>query len=138
MANHILRNAEPWHINNQETAYNVESSGGHGGCGSTRSGSWRVYIPKIMPLISMGTARRSRVSIDTSILVNASSCRPTLNRIISELNYIMADKPSSVGFANPWKGHGMKLEVEVLHNNVDNIRVTNVFDNSHTHPKDDD
>lgn len=133
MANHILRNVEPWHLNNQESAYNVESSSGHSGCGSTRSGSWRVYIPKIMPLITMGTARRSRVSIDTSILVNASGCRPTLNRIVSELNYIMADKPASVGFANKWKKHGMPLEVEVLHSNVDNIRVTNVYDNSHGH-----
>lgn len=138
MGSHILRNSEPWHLNTKEIAYNIEDGNGHTHCGDPKSHTWKIYVPKIMPLIPMGTAKDSRVIIDSSILINARTCRPTINRIISSHNYILADKPGSVGFGGKYKDQGMEIEIEVLHDNVDNLRITNVYDNTHFHPWEDE
>ena len=53
------------------------------------------------------------------------------NKLFSEVrNYIKATRPANCSFKYPRKPYDMQVEVEVLHNNPDNLRITNTIDNS--------
>ena len=45
-------NLERWHLNKTEIAYNLEKTAQT--YGDTEAASWKLYVPKIMPLITMG------------------------------------------------------------------------------------
>lgn len=134
MAVLTTENSEQWHVNRTEIGYNIEQGASHSYCGRTASRTWDLYIPKIMPLISMGTRKVSSVSLNSSILANSSECKPTINGTVKTQNFINVPKHPKAKFAQRWKMHGIEVEVEILNHNVDNMRITDTYDNSHALP----
>ena len=78
-------NLTKWELNDTEIAYYVNSPYG------SSSGSLPLYIPKLMPNISMGKARSTRVNLNKSCYCNDSGCKPPVSSQLSYfliLNYI--------------------------------------------------
>lgn len=134
MSNLTTTNSESWKLSNYEIGYNVERGTSHRYCGRTNSGNWDLYIPKIMPLITQGTRKITTVTLDSSIFINNQNCKPIVSRYISSQNFITVPKHPKASFVNKYKKHGIKVEVEVLNANVDNMRITDTYDESHFYP----
>ena len=121
-------NLERWYLNKTEIAYNLEKTAQS--YGDTEAASWKLYVPKIMPLITMGIPKESTEQLSSSMFINEKSCKPTIQSTIKTRNYILATRPANCSFRYQFKKHGIQLEVEVLHQNLDNLRITNTIDNS--------
>lgn len=119
-------NLVQWQLSDTEIAFNLEKTA------RTRSNSqaeeWKLYVPKIMPLIEMGLPKETGCQLSSTGFVNEKSCRPVIQSSIKERNYILARRPANCSFVQPSKWHGMKIEVEVLNHNPDNLRITNHID----------
>lgn len=121
-------NIKPWSLNKTEIAYNLEKTAKT--TSSTEAAEWKLYVPKIMPLITMALPKETTVQLTSSMFVNEKSCKPVVQSAIKERNYLKATRPANCSFAHARKKHGIKLEVEVLHQNLDNLRITNTIDQS--------
>ena len=119
-------NLVQWQLSDTEIAFNLEKTA------KTRSSSqaeeWKLYVPKIMPLIEMGLPKETNCQLSTTGFINEKSCRPIIQSSIKERNYLLARRPANCSFVQPSKWHGMKIEVEVLNQNPDNLRITNHID----------
>lgn len=122
-------NIQPWHLNKTEIAFNLEKTAST--LGDTEAAEWQLYVPKLMPLIEKGFPKETVVNLQVnSMFLNAPDCKPAVQTSIKSRNYIKATRPANCSFTYKHKKHDIKLEVEVLHNNPDNLRVTNTIDNS--------
>lgn len=121
-------NIKEWYLSDLEIAFNLEETE------ATRSSSeapeWKLYVPKIMPLIEKGLPKDLPLSLTDSMFINEQSCKPVVQKKIFYRNYLMAYRPDNCAFCYEFKKHDMKLEVEILHVNLDNLRVTNHIDNT--------
>ena len=119
-------NLVSWELSDTEIAFNLEKTA------KTRSSSqaeeWKLFVPKIMPLLQMGLPKETVCPLDSTGFINEKSCRPVIQRSIKECNYVLARRPANCSFVQPTKWHGMKIEVEVLNKNPDNLRITNHID----------
>lgn len=59
----------------------------------TSSGDLKVYIPSLMPLISMGRATITPVSLNKSCYCNAADCKPSVASQLSTQNFVTALAP---------------------------------------------
>lgn len=134
MSNLTTVNSESWNLSNYEIGYNVERGTSHNYCGLTGSRNWNLYIPKIMPLITHGTCKTKTVALNSSIFINNKDCKPTVSRSVISQNFITVPKHPKATFENKYKKHGIKVEIEVLNDNVDNMRITDTYDESHFYP----
>lgn len=122
-------NIESWHLNKTEIAYNLEKTATT--LGDTESAEWWLYVPKIMPLIEKGLPKEIVEPLSANgMFLNVPECRPAVQTSIKSRNYIKATRPANCSFQYQYKTHDMRLEVEVLHENPDNLRITNTIDNS--------
>lgn len=121
-------NIKDWYLSDLEIAFNLEETP------ATRSSSqaeeWKLYVPKIMPLIEKGLPKELPLTLTDSMFINEKSCKPVVQKKIYYRNYLLATRPANCSFCFEFKLHDMKLEVEVLHINLDNLRITNHIDNS--------
>lgn len=121
-------NIKEWYLSDLEIAFNLEKTP------TTRSSSqaeeWKIYVPKIMPLIEKGLPKEFPLTLTDSMFINEASCKPVVQKKIEYRNYLMATRPANCAFCYEYKKHDMKFEVEVLHVNLDNLRVTNHIDNT--------
>lgn len=121
-------NIKRWNLGKTEIAYNLEKTATT--TSSTEAPEWKLYIPKIMPMITMGLPKETTVQLPASPFINDKGCKPVINSTIKSRNYLLASRPANCSFAYARKRHGIELEVEVLHENLDNLRITNTIDNS--------
>jgi hypothetical protein len=128
MAGQSIGNLKSWSLNDTEIAYNLEKDAKT--TSSTEASEWKLYVPKIMPLITKDYPKETTVVLSSAMFANEKSCKPVVQKSIKERNYIVATRPDNCSFAHAYKTHDMKLEVEVLHENLDNLRITNTIDNS--------
>ena len=124
----IGSNIKPWSLGKTEIAYSMEKN--RQTYGRTEDPEWKLYVPKIMPLITKGDPKETTFSLRSSIFVNEASCKPVIQTSVKVRNYIKASRPANCSFKYPRKPYDMQVEVEVLHNNPDNLRITNTIDNS--------
>lgn len=74
------------------------------------SGSLKVYVPSVMPKISMGNPKVTPVGLNSSCYCNASDCKPSVASQISTQNYMTGLSP-----VNPYSlpcyyyGSGIKV-----------------------------
>ena len=61
----------------------------------TSKGSLKVYIPSLMPNITMGLPKSTPVALNKSCYCNASECKPSVSSQLNTQNYVTADKPYS-------------------------------------------
>lgn len=121
-------NLEQWSLSDTERAINLEISPAtktH-----TESAIWKLYVPKLMPLIPQGTPKETPCTLADSMFINDPACRPVVQQRIMSRNWLNASRPANASFQYPYKYHGMALEVEVLNRNPNNLRITNTTDNS--------
>lgn len=122
-------NVQSWHLNKTEIAYNLEKTAST--VGDTEAPEWWLFVPKIMPLLTKGLPKDTPAPLPVrSMFWNCDECMPTIQSSIYTRNYIKATRPDNCSFAWPCKHHDIQLEVEVLHQNPDNLRITNTIDNS--------
>ena len=50
-------NIESWHLNKTEIAYNLEATASTQG--DTEAAQWKLNVPKIMPLIAVGSPKET-------------------------------------------------------------------------------
>ena len=124
----IGTNIKPWSLGKTEIAYSMEKN--NRTYGQTEDAEWKLFVPKIMPLITKGDPKETTFSMRPSIYINESSCKPVVQTSIKVRNYIKATRPANCSFRYPRKPYDMQVEVEVLHENPDNLRITNTIDNS--------
>ena len=74
------------------------------------SGSLRVYIPSLMPLIAMGIPKITPVSLNTTCFCNASDCKPAVANKIDTQNYVTAEA-SYTEYKQPCYYYGSSLKV---------------------------
>lgn len=129
----IESSTKPWAINDRELGYNLEKT--PKSFGRTQDLRWKIYVPKIMPLIPMDVPKEVKETMDDSVFLNAKACKPSLQKTIITQNYITVNRPPNRAFKYAWKKHGMKLEIEVSYRNIDLLRVDNTVDNSSPQPK---
>lgn len=116
-----------WQLNKQEVGYNVEAGSGHYSAGAS---TWKIYIAKLMPMVTKGYAKLTTIKLDSSLFSNASGCMPVSQSTIHSQNYITVSR-GEYSFSNPYKNHNMQVEIEVLNDNMDNLRVTNYIDKTY-------
>lgn len=121
-------NIVAWSLNKTEIAYNLEKDAKT--TSSTEAAEWKLHVPKIMPLIPRDFPKEKTVGLSSSMFVNEKSCKPVIQSSIKERNYLKATRPANCSFRYARKKHNIQLEVEVLHVNLDNLRITNTIDNS--------
>ena len=122
-------NIQSWHLNKCEIAYNLEKTAAT--VGDTEAPEWKLYVPKIMPLIEKGLPQEKPLSISIQgMFWNAEECKVTVQPTIEQRNYLKATRHDNCSFAFAYKHHDIQLEVEILHDNPSNLRVTNHIDNS--------
>lgn len=119
---------ERWSMNEVEIAYNLEKTPSTRG--KTEDPVWKLNIPKIMPLIPIACWVDSKDSLSKSIFANAPDCMPVVQQIITVRNYIEVTRPRNCSFTYKYKPHRMKVEVNALYKNIDDIRITNTIDES--------
>ena len=59
----------------------------------TSIGKLKVYIPVLMPHITMGTPKITPVGLNATCYANASDCKPTIASKIDTQNYVTALAP---------------------------------------------
>lgn len=123
-----VTNTSAWRVNEIEVGYNLEKTAKTAGL--TEEKTWKVFIPKILPLIMLDIPKDTPESLSASVFINAKDCKPTVQPMIKTRNYVMVTRPANRSFTYKYKTHGMELEVDVLHGNLDNLRISNNVDKS--------
>lgn len=119
-------NLTKWELNDTEVAYYVRSPYG------SSSGSLPLYIPKLMPNISMGKARSTRVNLNKSCYCNDSGCKPAVSSQLSSQNYLTISPQQNRSFREPHFRYGAKIQIEVHNQNDYEMYITTKIDNSTT------
>ena len=113
-------------------------------CGNNSTGNgktFRVFIPKVQPLMSFGSPSSVSVALNRNCFCNAANCKPSISTSITTSNFIEApvngyDNALSVAYevydepvriksvhATLAASHGQSLKVSALNGNVDNLQV---------------
>ena len=90
-------------------------------CGSNSGSKFRVYIAKILPLISFGSPSAKSVTLNKGCFCNANACKPSISSNVSTRNYIeipLADNTHIHSATN-----GKLLKIEVLSGNIDKMYI---------------
>lgn len=74
------------------------------------SGDLKVFIPSLMPLILMDTARLIPVSLNKSIYSNATDCKPAVSSKLFIQNFVTAKAPFNE-YQYPRYAYGSSLKV---------------------------
>lgn len=117
-------NLTTWTVNDNEIGkYTISPKGSSGG-------TLPLYIPKIMPNISMGKKKTFTVGINKSCYCNASECKPNVASTLTGQNYINVPPQANRSFQNPLFYYGDTIQVEIQSGNVDEIYLSTRVDNS--------
>lgn len=117
-------NLTSWTINDTEIAKYCISPWG------SSSGRLPLYIPKLMPYISMGRPKTTRVPINKGCYCNASECKPNVGNSLTAQNYIMVGPQDNRSYSLPYFYYGDTIQVEVHNKNVDQLYLSTKVDNS--------
>ena len=109
MANH-----KKWSIGPFEVAKSVGKNSGQ---------KFKVYIGKVMPLISFGKPKKKIVQIKKSCFVNATKCKPSIASKVTIANYMTVPVANTSTMRKSVK-HGTKLTVTVANGSVNQLSVT--------------
>ena len=125
----MISNAKKWELSNNEVAYFAPKSG------YANAASLQLFIPKIQMNQSLGIPKvSSPSSLNASCLINDNSCKPAVSKTYRTQNYITVKRNVNDIFDLSFFHQGDQILVEVLHGDVNNMRVTNHIDNSHRTP----
>ena len=74
------------------------------------AGNLKVYIPSLMPLITMGTPTITPVSLNKACYCNANDCNPSIGSNLNTQNFVTATSPYHP-YNSPcyWFGKDLKI-----------------------------
>lgn len=119
---------EKWSMNETEIGYNLEKTPKIRGL--TEAKVWKLNIPKLMPLIPVACWKDTKDKLSKSIFANAPDCMPVIQTTITTRNYIEVTRPRNCSFTYKFKPHRMRVEVNAMYRNIDDLRITNTIDES--------
>ena len=96
-----------FNANESLSAIYVHSSGD-----GTSIGDLKVYVPALMPNISMGVSKITPVSLNKACFANATDCKPSVSSKLSTQNFITA-KESFNSYKHPYYRYGSSIRVVV-------------------------
>lgn len=92
--------------------------------------SQKLYIPKLMPLISFGAPKITSESLNKSIFLNADECKISVSSTIQSQNYKTVPKPANRKFERILLTQGVTMQVEVKNGNPDQMYISTKVDPS--------
>lgn len=99
-----MANAKSWRLGRTEygTAYGVGTPY-----------ELLAHVPKIMPLISMGSKpKATKKTLNKSCIINAKACKPSIRSSINTLNYMTIPCDQQVNGALVAKGTKIQLQIK--------------------------
>ena len=90
----------------------------------------KLFIPKLMPMISFGTPKNSTESLDKSIFINDPACKPSPDSTVQTQNFKTVPKPDNRKFARTVLTQGVTMQVEVKNGNPDEMYISTKVDPS--------
>ena len=92
-------------------------------CGYNNPSSrfFRVYVPKILPLIQFGTPTTKSVGLNRSCFCNSTSCKPSVSPNVISRNYL--DIPLADNANISCTTNDDSLKIEIFNGNVDKMYV---------------
>lgn len=79
-----------------------------------------INVPKLMPFIPIAPSKLTNHMLNTSMIQNASTCRPRIKGSISESNYIVSPRHHTQTY-NDEVFHGAKLSCFIPNKNPKRI-----------------
>lgn len=117
--------SDKWALGTEEVGYYVGKDET-----STSSSSYKVYIPKIIPLINQGIAKDTNESLSRSCFKNAAACMVTPKNTVTTANYVIVSTQNNQGFVRPVLKMNARLQIKVANKSLDQLYVTNLSDQS--------
>jgi hypothetical protein len=121
----IVHGLEDYKINPFEYGFLTTSS-------HYTSGSFRLYIPKLMPLMSLGQPSITNWIFNNNIFLNDADCKPTTGQKITTQNFITVGRHHNrdFGFKSDkygYIGSGTRFVVHVMDENIRDMRISDVI-----------
>lgn len=91
------------------------------------SKTFKVYIPRILPLVKFGKAKIKTVSLNKNCFINSAKCKPSVASQIKTVNYITIKAAPLSKFPSKII-HGEKLKINVANHNIDRLTVASKSD----------
>jgi hypothetical protein len=85
--------------------------------------NFKVYIAKILPLISFGSPSSTSVPLSKNCFCNASACKPSVASSVTSRNYI--DIPMGDDSNIYASSSGRELKIGIVNGNVDKMYIIN-------------
>ena len=86
------------------------------------SKNFKVYIAKILPLISFGSPATTTTALSKNCFCNATACKPSVASSVISRNYI--EIPIEDGSNMYAAANGRELKIGVVNGNVDKMYIT--------------
>lgn len=90
----------------------------------------QLYVPLLMPLLSLGIPKITPVSNSSSCLKNDSSCKPRISSTISTQNYLTIPIHDNRSFKEGFFWQGDIVKIELYNDNLEEMYVNTKIDNS--------
>lgn len=95
---------------------------------ATTAGSFRMYIPKLMPLIGFALPKQVPATLNKSIFINDPSCMPAPGATITTQNYITITRTLRGSFKIEKISRGQSIVLECRNKNEDTLFLKNDVD----------
>lgn len=116
-------NIKEWNLNNYEIAKTCEKA-------NTKPASFKLYIPKLMPLITYGKPIQTKQFISSSIFANSDECKPATSTTITTQNFKTLQMADNERFSKTTLPYNSEVQIEVKDNNPDSMFIASKIDNS--------
>lgn len=95
---------------------------------ATTAGSFRMYVPKLMPLISNALPKQVPVTLNKAIFINDPSCTPAPGTTVTTQNYITIQRTLRGSFKIEKISRGQSIVLECRNKNEDTLYIKNDVD----------
>ena len=107
-----MGNTTKWALDTTETGKS---------CGPNEGNTFKVYVAKVLPLVSFAKPKVKTVAIRKTCYINAPKCKPSISAKVKTRNYLTL--PLSTNANIDCAKHGTKLKITVQNKNVDKMYV---------------
>lgn len=107
-----MGNTSKWSISLTETGKS---------CGQNEGNTFKVYIAKVLPLVSFADPIIKTVAIKPTCFCNSEKCKPSISSNVKTRNYVEVSKSSTANIDSA--SHGTKLKISVQNSNIDKMYV---------------
>lgn len=111
-----------WTLGNTESGYTI---------GAQSGGTLKVHVPKLSPLSKMpDEPKEDTFPISGSCFINDDECKPGNGGSVKVRNFVEIPLASTAKDSKAFSGeipHKTKVEIQAQNNNVDHLKITNLY-----------